>query len=258
MDNTSAHPLRHAVMQAVHAMAERDLRLWPPAPPARSPDTSCLALPVSRDQTPAGTGGPGAALESPSSGVPDVAKSGNGHELHGEAGHHALNCGALKAAGRLADPHGSGLRVAADNTNGGGASAQQEGANVGLQHVLVKRDCAGQQGPYFTEVHGGTACGHFVKRPRLGGTSDVDSDEAGPWRVPDGAVSSYLVGDTRAGLPGMVDRGGLCDSGSNGVAHGGPSRDSEDGEHGREEQGPHVGSKSADIPGCTPGSHLPK
>eukprot|EP00884_Botryococcus_braunii_P010867 jgi/Botrbrau1/19782/Bobra.0124s0030.1 len=33
VDNTAAHPLEHAAMQAIKAVAERDLRLWPPGAP---------------------------------------------------------------------------------------------------------------------------------------------------------------------------------------------------------------------------------
>ena len=36
LDGTSRHPLHHAVMMAIHAAAQRDLRLWPPAAHASS------------------------------------------------------------------------------------------------------------------------------------------------------------------------------------------------------------------------------
>ena len=32
VDDGRGHPLRHVVMRAVAAAAERDVRLWPPAP----------------------------------------------------------------------------------------------------------------------------------------------------------------------------------------------------------------------------------
>lgn len=251
-------------MQAVQAMAERDLRLWPPAPSAPSPAPSGWPLPASRDQT---RGGPGGALEPPSPRLPDVAKSGNGHDMQGEAGDDAVTCGAVDVTGgRWAGPDACGGRLAADRTDGGAEPRQQNGQQIGSQSVCLVGDLSREQGLEQSQVQVPGEAAHPVKKPRLGGTSDVGRVEAGPWGVPDGACSSCSEGPGRASLPETAGHGCGGDSWINGMPHTGPGCPSEDGEHGEKEQGANLGSTSADVLSSTiadvscgtAGSHLPK